>query len=73
MLGSPKSLTAIVHVRFQYEELEAELGGAELDMIGKILERASKLEPDMREIMLKFADFLQGQGVGQKEDGQDPS
>ena len=71
MIGPPKSLTAIVHVRFHYdEEGETEPGAADLEMVGKLLERASKMEPDMRDILVKFADYLQK--VGRKEDGQSP-
>ncbi len=71
MIESPKSLTAIVHIKFHYEELgkqQNKLGGDELDMIGKLLERASTLGPDMQELLGKFADYLQK--VGCKEDGQ---
>lgn len=70
MIGSPKSLTAIVHVRFHHnKESGSESWPSDLEMVGKILERASEMGPDMQEILVKFADYLRdldGTKVGQK-------
>lgn len=68
MMESPKSLTAIVHVRFHYKEPETKLvSESELEMLGRILDRASELPPEQQEIMVKFAKYLAelGQKTGE--------
>lgn len=59
MMESPKSLTAIVHVRFHYKEPETKsVSESELEMLGRILDRASELSPEQQEILAKFAHYL---------------
>jgi len=58
---SPKSLTAIVHVRFDYEGVEAEsVSQGEIEIMSHILDRVSELPPEQQEILVKFADYLNG-------------
>jgi len=59
MIESPKSLTAIVHVKFHYKELGSKpVDQDEIEMLAKILDQGSELSPGMQEILLKFADYL---------------
>ena len=61
--GFPKSLTAIVHVRFHYKELETKpVGGGEIEIMSRILDQASELPPKQQEILVKFADYLNKHG-----------
>lgn len=68
MIESPKSLTALVHVRFHYKEPEAKpVGESELELVGRILDRASELSREQQELLLKFAHYLEklkGEGEG---------
>lgn len=69
-MESPKSLTAIVHVNFHYGELEAKpVGQNEIVMMGRILDQASELDPELQKILARFADYLNGL----KTDAQSPS
>lgn len=59
MIETPKSLTAIVHVKFNYQESAAKAPDArEIEILSRILNQSSELSPDMQEIMVKFADYL---------------
>ncbi len=68
---SPKSLTATVHVRFNYSESAAEpVTASDIEMLNNILDRASDLSPEHRELLVKFAEYING--LYQKE-GQSSS
>lgn len=69
MFESPRSLTAVIHVRFHYKEADGK-GGSEggVALMDKILEQASELPPELQEVVVKFADYLNGL----KNDGQNP-
>ncbi|MBA7475084.1 hypothetical protein ES707_10450 [subsurface metagenome] len=55
----PKSLTAIVHIKFHYKDLEAgPIAEGEVEIISRILGQASELPPDLQEILVKFAGYL---------------
>jgi len=71
MIESPKSLTAVVHVKFHYREPEAkpETEG-EVEMLSRILNQASEMSPEMQEILVKFADYLNNL-KGRTEPGKD--
>ena len=59
MLISPRSLTAVVHLKFDYEESETKpVGECDVEMISQILDKASGLDPAMQELLVRFADFL---------------
>jgi len=58
----PQSMTATVYVRFHYKNPEAkspDKGATE--MIGKILDQASEMDPAFQELLVKFADYLSHQ------------
>ncbi len=59
MIETPKSLTAIVHMRFHYEELKSKLPSeGEIEILAKLMDQASELDPDLQEILIKFASHL---------------
>lgn len=58
MFESPKSLTATVYVRFNYKQSEIKVEASELELINRILDQASDMSPEQRELLLKFADYL---------------
>lgn len=66
---SPKSLTAIVHVKFHYQELEKPVTQSEIEMMSEILDHVSELNPDHRDIIINFVDYLSQR----KENSQSPS
>ena len=59
MIESPKSLTAVVHVKFHYVEKEnkqdTESG---VETLSKLLDQASELDPEYQELLIKFANHL---------------
>jgi len=68
MIQSPKSLTAIVHVRFNYEKTEprpAEEG--EIESISNILEQTADLPHNLQTILLQFAEYLSKSGKKRDE------
>jgi len=70
MFESPKSLTATIHVRFHYKDTETQsVTEGETAMINSILDKASDMPPDLREILIKFADYLKQLG---KEEVAEP-
>jgi len=72
MIQSPKSLTAIVHMRFNYKEsLTQPAAEGEIELISNILEQAADLSPDLQATLLQFADYLSR--VGQKTAEQSPT
>jgi len=72
-MESPKSLTAMVHVRFHYRELPSQAPSkSEIEVLGSLLERASKLDPDLQELLVRFADYVKGSSEGTGV-GQSPS
>lgn len=72
MLESPKSLTATIHVKFHYKEPEAEpIREGQAEIMNRILDRTSELDPELQELVVKFASYLND--IGQKEDKQSPS
>lgn len=66
MFESPKSLTAVIHVRFHYQEPDGK-GGSEggVALMDEILEQTSELPPELQEVVVKFVDFLKGKDNGQ--------
>ncbi len=66
MIGSPKSLTATVHIRFHYAEpVTKPLVEGETELLGKVLEHAADLNPVLQELLIKFANHLKEQSNGQ--------
>ena len=59
IVESPKSLTAVVHVNFHYQEPQVKpVGEGEIEILSRILNQASGLSPEMQEVLVKFADHL---------------
>lgn len=61
MIQSPKSLTAVVHVKFHYADEEAGIkpvSERDIEVISRILDKASGLEAEKQELLVKFADYL---------------
>jgi len=70
MFESPKSLTATVYVRFHYKEPESKVEEGELQLINTVLDQASDMSPDLRELLLKFVEYLSRVG---KDNEQNPT
>ncbi|KKK83505.1 hypothetical protein LCGC14_2792730, partial [marine sediment metagenome] len=52
----PSSLTAVVHMRFHYDEKEKKLvGEAEIELLDELMGRAGDLDPKFQELLIKFA------------------
>jgi len=59
MMELPKSLTAVVHVRFHYQEEETRPATAsQIEMLDSLMNKASGLSPNMQEILVKFASYV---------------
>ncbi|MBA7703421.1 hypothetical protein ES703_112207 [subsurface metagenome] len=59
MLQSPKSLTATIHVKFHYGELTANpVGESETELLNRILDQASQMDPSLQEILVNFVNYL---------------
>jgi len=72
MTGMPKSLTAIVHMRFHYEDVESTGGDGEprrAELLSRIVERAADLSPELQKILGEFAKQV---GEVSNGDGQSP-
>lgn len=59
MMESPRSLTAVVHVKFNYKEHKnPKVNKSDLEVMSKILDQAAEMPPEHQELMAKFADYL---------------
>ena len=58
MIKSPKSLTAVIHVRFHYREAETKTTEGGVEALSKLFDQASELSPEHQELLIKFADHL---------------
>ena len=59
MMQGPKSLTATVHVRFNYDEPEVKTAvGGQVQIIAELLEHTADLDPQLQELLIKFANHL---------------
>lgn len=59
MVSLPNSLTAIVHLRFHYDEEKKKLvGEAEIQLLDELLGRAADLDPELQELLTKFAEYM---------------
>lgn len=67
-MATPKSLTGVIrlpdahlHFYLSFDEKAPKTGveGGELKSIGRILMQAEKLSPEMQEVLVKFAEFLE--------------
>ena len=70
MMESPKSLTAVVHVNFHSEETKPKpVSERDLEMVSQILTKASGLDPELQELLVRFAGHLSQ--VKETEEGGD--
>lgn len=61
MFESPKSLTATIHVRFDYREPEGKpVDQSQVEMMDRILDQAAGLDPGLQELLVTFASHLRG-------------
>ena len=59
MIETPKSLTAIVHVKFNYSEnKQPPVEEGEIELLNRIINQGSDLSPQMQDMLAKFADHL---------------
>ena len=59
MMNSPKSLTATVHIRFNYDGPEAKpVEESQVEMINRILDGAADLDPTLRDLLISFVAHL---------------
>ena len=58
MAETPKSLTAVAHVKFNYQEPDAKKPDAKEEILSRILNQTSSLSPAMQEAVAEFADYL---------------
>jgi len=71
MMEMPKSLTAIVHARFHYEDVKRTGGDGEprrTELLSRIVERAADLSPELKKILEEFA-----KQVGEVSNGEGQS
>ncbi len=54
----PDSLTATVFVKFNYKETEIKAEAGEEEIVNEILKEASDIPPEQRELLSKFASYL---------------
>ena len=58
MIESPKSLTAVIHVSFNYGEAEIKTVEHGVETLSRLFEGASRLAPEYQELLIKFANCL---------------
>lgn len=68
MFTSPKSLTATVYVKFHYKEPETQpVEEGTTRRIARILDQATDMDPELQELLVKFADYLNQQSQKTEE------
>jgi hypothetical protein len=74
----PKSLTAVVHVKLSYDENHDEeetrpAGEDEVAPLDQLRNHVSKLDPYLRELVIRFAEEIRDESFSEKGgDGQSP-
>lgn len=59
MIKYPKSLTATIHIVFHEDGSQVrEIKSSQVELISRILNQAFGLDPEMQELLVKFARFL---------------
>lgn len=59
MMQTPKSLTATVHIRFHYDETKSKPPSeGEIELLNRLMDQATELEPKLQELLVKFADYI---------------
>lgn len=71
MMESPRSLTAVVHVKFNYPGNPiAKVAKSDLEVMSKVLDQAAEMSPEHQDILIKFADYLKN--ISESEVGAGP-
>lgn len=59
MIQSPRSLTAIVHVKFHYGEgISKAPDESQIELLNNLMEKTSSLDPELQRILVGFADQM---------------
>lgn len=71
-MESPRSLTAVVHVKFNYKERKnPKVNKSDLEVMSKILDQADEMPLEYQELLAKFADYLKN--LSENKVGAGPS
>jgi len=65
MFESPKSLTAVIHIRFK-EPTGKPPTEEEIEILNRMMDDANELDPELSEILVQFADYLNKASSGRK-------
>jgi len=65
MFEPPESLTAVIHIRFQ-EPTGKPPTEEEIEILNRMMDEADELDPELSEILVQFADYLNKASSGQK-------
>jgi len=70
-MEAPKSLTAIVHVKFHYEDNRS-TEPRRVELLSKMLEHAADLKPELQQMLLDFASHMHKVSSEPGNGGQSP-
>jgi len=65
MFELPKSLTAVIHIRFQ-EPISKPPTEKEIEILNRMMDKSDELDPELSEILVQFADYLNKAYSGRK-------
>ena len=65
MFESPKSLTAVIHIRFQEPTGKPPIE-EEIEILNRMMDDADELDPELSEILVQFADYINKASPGRK-------
>ena len=58
-LRLPTSMTALINIKFRYDEETRKLSGeVDLQLLDELMGEAKDLQPDLQEILIRFAQSL---------------
>jgi hypothetical protein len=69
----PKSLTAVVHVKLSYDdddEEETRPGEDEVAPMDRLRDSVSRLDPYLRDLVIRFAEEIRDESFSEKEEGR---
>jgi len=58
------SLTGVFHLKLDYEGEQAEASLERAEILARILDKASGLDPGLRELVVDFVDYIANKEVG---------
>ncbi len=71
MMEAPKSLTAIVHVKFHYED-DRSTEPRRAELLSRMLEHAVELKPELQQMLVDFASHMDKVSSEPGNGGQSP-